>query len=208
MSVVVCPVLPFPNIYWWSCVVSSSDILLDKTEHFEKMSFRNRYLVAGADGVITLSIPVADGRQQRKPMNEVRIDNKTNWQIQHWRTLVSVYNRSPYFEFYRTDLESLFLKKFEFLCDFNQESINVLTGLLRLKLNFQSTDSFIKHYPETVIDIRTAFRSNQYNLQPQLFKSYHQTFEERTGFFPNLSMLDLLFAEGRNALSFLPNQQS
>jgi hypothetical protein len=105
-SFIVCPILPFPNIYWWSFALQSSKILLDEHEHFEKMSFRNRYMLAGANGVITLSIPLQEGRQQRKPMSEIKICNKTDWQKVHWRTLQSVYNRSPYFEFYKNETKS------------------------------------------------------------------------------------------------------
>ena len=78
MKTLVCPFLPFPNIYWWSHAFNADTILLDESEHFEKMSLRNRYLVSGSGGLNTLSIPIVDGRQQRKPMNEVKIDYKND----------------------------------------------------------------------------------------------------------------------------------
>lgn len=207
MSFVVCPLVPFPNILWWSFAIASDQLLLDETEHFEKMSFRNRYMLAGADGLLTLSIPLVNGRQQRRPMNEVRIDNKTNWQTLHWRSIKSLYNRSPYFEFFAPEFEPLFQQKFELLCDFSKAGISLLSKLSGVKNSIIIAENYQQNYPDAKADIRKDFRSNQYNLQPEKFKKYQQTFEERTGFLPNLSMLDLLFSEGKNAKLFLPSQQ-
>jgi len=202
MKTLVCPILPFPNIYWWSRVFNADSILLDASEHFEKMSLRNRYLVSGSGGLNTLSIPIAEGRQQRKPMCEVLIDYKNDWQKQHWRTLQTVYNRSPYFEFFNQDIQSLYFKKFEKLIDFNEASIQLIARLLDKKLNIQRPEFYQKNYPETVLDIRSDFRSSQYNKHPEKFPVYHQIFEDRLGFLPNLSILDLLFAEGKNSASY------
>lgn len=202
MKIIVSPIVPFPNIYWWSLAINADTILLDQTEHFEKMSLRNRYLVSGSGGLNTLSIPIAEGRQQRKPMNEVMIDYKNDWQKQHWRTLQSVYNRSPYFEFFNQDIQSLYLQKFDMLIDFNEASIQLMVRLLNIKLHLSKAEFYQKNYPETVDDIRSDFRSNQYNKNPELFPVYHQIFEDRLGFLPNLSILDLLFAEGKNSSAY------
>ncbi|MES2477584.1 MAG: WbqC family protein [Bacteroidota bacterium] len=203
MKTLVCPVIPFPNIYWWSHVMAAENILLDKSEHFEKMSFRNRYMVSGSVAAITLSIPIREGRQQRKPMHEVMIDYATDWQTQHWRTLQSVYNRSPYFEFFAPDIQSLYQQKEQSLTAFNEASIRTIARLLDKKLNLDEAREYHKNYPADVIDIRVDFRSNQYNIHPEKFPPYHQVFEDRLGFLPNLSILDLLFAEGKNSIAFL-----
>lgn len=202
MKTLVCPLVPFPNIYWWSYVFNADSILLDQTEHFEKMSLRNRYLVSGSGGLNTLSIPIAEGRQQRKPMNEVKIDYKSDWQKQHWRTLQTVYNRSPYFEFFNQDIQSLYLQKFDLLVEFNEASIQLMARLLAIKINITKPEFYQKNYPEIVTDIRNDFRSNQYDKHPEKFPVYQQIFEDRLGFLPNLSILDLLFAEGKNSTAY------
>ena len=204
---VVCPVIPFPNIYWWSFAVSAQKVILDSEEHFEKMSFRNRYMLASDKGALTLSIPIKEGRQQRKPMNEVLIDNSTNWQIQHWRSIKSAYNRSPYFQFFEPELQKIFTTQYEQLVDFSQASINLIVQLLGRKLQFEKAVMYQKEYEPAVLDIRTHFRSNQYNLSKSIYPKYHQVFEDRTEFLPNLSMLDLLFAEGKNAVTYLAQMQ-
>lgn len=203
MPEVVCPIIPFPNIYWWSCVLPAQMVILDSEEHFEKMSFRNRYMLACDKGPLTLSIPIKEGRQQRKPMKDVLIDNSTNWQIQHWRSIKSAYNRSPYFQYFEPELQKIFTTKFEHLVDFSQASINLIVQLLGRKFQFENAVVYQKEYELTMLDIRTHFRSNQYNLLQSMYPKYHQVFEDRTEFLPNLSMLDLLFAEGKNAVSYL-----
>lgn len=200
MSFVVCPYVPFPNLYWWSYATKVDTILLDNKEHFEKMSFRNRYMICGASGVVLLSIPLLEGRQQRKPMDEICIDNKTAWQKQHWRTLESAYNRSPYFEFYANDLRVLYQQTFTHLIDFSRASIELLQQLLAHKATLQTSEDFQKVYPDAFADIRAHFRSNQYLAHEAAFPRYQQTFEDRIGFMPNMSMLDALFSEGRMAL--------
>jgi hypothetical protein len=202
-SIIVCPILPFPNVYWWSLASQCEQVILDQCEHFEKMSFRNRYILASATGPLTLSIPIVNGRQQRSPMADVKIDNTTNWQTQHWRSLKSVYNRSPYFEFFAKDIEQLYVQQYDNLVDFSKASVSVLGLLLGKKLNLSITDRFQKSYPEGTIDIRADFRSNQYLHQSEKFPVYHQVFEDRLGFLPNLSLLDLLFSEGKNIQPYL-----
>lgn len=204
MSVVVCPVLPFPNISWWSFIAGPGvALLLDEEEHFEKMSFRNKYFVAGADGVITLSIPLSEGRQQRKAMKEVGICNDTRWQQQHWRTLVSVYNRSPYFEHYAPLLQPLFETTYESLTAFNKAGILMLKDICGFKNPVSFANGYHKHYTGNHTDTRSLFRTNRYLEEPGQFRPYYQTFADRHGFLPNLSILDLLFSEGPNAMALI-----
>ncbi|MGC4057511.1 MAG: WbqC family protein [Chitinophagaceae bacterium] len=201
---VVCPVLPFPNLYWWKNCLKATEIILDAGEHFQKMSFRNRYLIAGPDGVITLSIPVAEGRQQRRPMRDVLTDPRDKWQIRHWRTLQSAYNRSPYFEFYAPMLEHLFVNPYEQLYDFNVASIHALASCLGIAPVFRESREYISLLPEGAADLRGDFLCKDYegHFGADSLR-YYQVFEDRAGFLPNLSVLDLLFNEGPAARSLL-----
>jgi len=208
MSFIVCPALPFPNVFWWSHFTDRDTVLLvDGSEHFEKMTLRNRYIIAAADGPLTLSIPLTEGRQQRKPMKEVLICNKTKWQIQHWRTLESVYRRAPYFEHYEPELRPLFEQPFERLLDFNMATIGLLLKLQGAPQQLQLTDSYHAIYPDAAADLRKQCSSAKLPLSASAFPAYHQVFADRTGFLPNMSLLDLLFAAGprvRQSLVTLP----
>ncbi|MBS1773394.1 MAG: WbqC family protein [Bacteroidetes bacterium] len=191
--------IPFPNISWWQSIKDASNINFDAAEHFEKMTYRNKYFISGANGGIQLSIPLQKGREQRTPMADVRIDNKQRWQIQHWRTLVSVYKRTPYFEHYEYTLQSLFEKNYEYLIDFNSDSIQWLKKQLKLSFDDGRVDVYQKEVEGR--DLRTMKPGSERNSIEQ--SPYYQIFSDKNGFLPNLSIIDLLFSEGPNAMQWI-----
>lgn len=201
MQQLVSPIVPFPNIYWCLQALAAGEVLFDGAEHFVKMTYRNRYYITGSNGLITLSIPVTGGRNQRTPMSEVLIDHKDNWQTQHWRTITSVYGRSPYFEHYSVELEPFFTNRYEKLIDFNMAGINWIKK--QLKANYK--DAFpaaYATYPDADKDLRRTLKpGTEKNTIPE--ELYYQVFTERNGFYPNLSVLDLLFSEGPAAVSII-----
>ena len=199
MSVIISSFMPFPGISWWMAAVKAATIIFDKAEHFEKMSYRNKYYITGSNGMITLSIPLQKGREQRSPMREVAISNVERWQVQHWRTLVSVYKRSPFFDHYEPSLQQLFEQQFELLADFNLAGIEWVKAQLKLDFDIVFADTFVKD-PEHTIDLRNMKRSKE---SIEGLPEYYQLFEERNGFIPNLSILDLLFAEGNRTKELL-----
>lgn len=196
--------MPFPNIFWWQQVLESSTIVFDIFENYEKMTFRNRYSIMTANGVLNMSIPLKQGRSQRKVMKDIEIDNKANWDIQHWRSLLTAYNRAPFFEFYANDLQNLFNKKHKFLLDFNIDSIRFLIDKFKTEKPITFTDLYMStlNYSEE-IDLRKSFKCNQYLQVSTVFKPYYQVFKNKFSFAPNLSALDLLFSEGPNSVAYL-----
>jgi hypothetical protein len=166
------------------------------------MSFRNRCIIAGANGPISLSVPLEFGRDQKKPMKDVRISNQQPWQKQHWKSIVSSYNRSPWFEFYRDELGEIYKKPFTFLLDWDLACFEWSIRKLGLSITISATDRFAERYdPDEWIDLRNRLVPKNYPDFDQV--KYKQVFEERIGFIPNLSILDLLFCEGRQAAGLL-----
>ncbi|OSZ79443.1 hypothetical protein CAP35_14680 [Chitinophagaceae bacterium IBVUCB1] len=205
-SSVISSYIPFPNIYWWLQVLQADKLLLDGGEHFEKMTYRNKYFIAGSNGGIQLSIPLVQGRQQRSPMQDVLIDNKQRWQVQHWRTLVSVYKRTPYFEHYEPILQPLYTTQHERLIDFNLASVMWLCKQLQAVCSISYTDTYKKDYPEST-DMRHTIKPGVERTHLSSIMPYHQVFADRHGFLPNLSMLDLLFAEGPYAVRWMKENE-
>lgn len=194
---VVSSFLTFPAISWWMQVADAHTLVLDGAEHFEKMSYRNRYRISGANNSILLSVPLVNGRNQRVPMKEVQIFNGDNWQVQHWRTLVSVYRRTPYFEHFEHTLRPLYETKFDLLTDFNRATIQWAQKQLKLNIEIQESAEYIKQYAAEVTDIRNVEKPGT------PLPHYYQVFEDRIGFVPDLSILDLLFSEGPAAKDLL-----
>jgi hypothetical protein len=180
----------------------NSNIVFEQFEAYQKRSFRNRCIIAGANGPVSLSIPLHEGREQKKFIRDIRIANQYNWQDQHWKTIVSSYNRSPWFEYYKMSLEKFYVRRFEFLFDFNVELFEWTIKQLEIDKVSAFTDRFVKQYDDQEwLDLRNKMLPNNY----QTFRTpyYSQVFIERSGFLPNLSILDLLFCGGKNSLRLL-----
>src|SRR6202000_2717684 len=90
----------FAPVIFYKISYKFSYITFEQCETYQKMSFRNRCRIAGAEGPIDLSIPLVKGRDQRSLTRDVRIADDLDWQGQHWKTIASCYSRSPFFEFY------------------------------------------------------------------------------------------------------------
>ena len=197
---VVSSYLPFPAISWWGNIVQADSLLLDGYEHYEKMTLRNKYRIAGANNPIQLSIPLAGGRDQRMAMKDISIHNDGKWQVQHWRTLTSVYRQSPFWEFYEPTLEQFFTNNYEHLADFNHQTLLWCMKQLKLNIPTEQSSSYQRTYPEGYTDMR---HPKKQAASVENFPKYYQLFEERTGFLPDLSILDLLFAEGPHTATWL-----
>jgi len=169
------------------------------------MSFRNRCQITGGEGIINLNIPLEGGRDQKTLMKDVRIADAQPWQAQHWKTIVSCYGRSPWFEFYRDELEKLYKTRYARLMDFNQECFDWVLKKLRLPVTVAVTDGYKYQYtPEEGVDMRGRFLPKNRIATDEVSPiRYRQVFEERVGFIPGLSILDLLFCEGKEAIRYI-----
>lgn len=168
------------------------------------MSFRNRCQIAGAEGVIDLSIPLVNGRDQKAFTRDVRIADSLPWQANHWKTIVSCYNRSPWFAFYRDELEELYRKPLDFLVDWNRECLEWSFRVLGMSPAISLTTEYETSYsPDEAVDQRGMLLPKNRDVWGAETPRYHQVFEERTGFLPGLSILDLVFCEGKNAIKYI-----
>jgi hypothetical protein len=185
----------FGTINYIKILFRYSNIEIEQYESYQKMSFRNRCMVAGSNGVVHLSVPLEKGRAQKELMKDVRISHSGNWQLQHWRTIESCYSRSPFFEFYRDAVRGLLEKKETFLLDMNMHILEWLKTVLKFPGSLSLTEEYHKEYPPGILDLRNT-------MLPKNFQAtagdlhYTQVFEDRIGFVPNLSVLDLLFCCG------------
>ena len=190
-----------------SALSKKSHVIFEQYENFQKMSFRNRCVVAGSNGAVHLSVPLEKGRGQRELMKEVRISQHEDWQKQHWRTIESCYSRSPFFEFYRDEVFELLQKRQVFLLDMNLAILQWLQKVLANRSVISLTASYEKHHPASGRhDLRNRILPKNFQEQAFPFR-YTQVFEDRIGFLPNLSILDLLFCCGPNAKTLLKDSK-
>ena len=181
-----------------------SNIIIEQCETWQKMSFRNRCQIAGAEGMINLSIPLVNGRDQKALIRDVKIADSLPWQAQHWKTIVSCYNRSPWFSFYRDQLEDLYRRPVVYLLDWNRRCLEWSFRVLGMNPAIGMTEVYKAAYsPDEGVDMRGVLLPRNRAEWAADSPRYHQVFEDRTGFLPGLSILDLVFCEGKNAIRYI-----
>ncbi|MDX2045416.1 MAG: WbqC family protein [Chitinophagaceae bacterium] len=191
-----------PPISVFKNLIAETHVAFYLYDEYKKMSFRNRSIIPSANGLIHLSVPVEGGRQQNKPMKDVRIFNGEKWQLRHWRAITSAYNRSPWFEFYEDGLAGFYNTQYEFLFDWNIELFHWIVEGLGLTCTVETISALPPI--EDLKDIRNTIRPATYvNVNPSEYPVYSQVFVNKIGFQPNVSIIDLLFCEGRNAKKIL-----
>jgi len=192
----------FPSIIWYKNSFKSRYTNLLSCDAYKKMSFRNRYLIAGSNGLISLSIPVEQGRNQKTAMKDVRISYRQNWQKIHRISVLSCYNKSPFLDYYRDGLEKFYSGKWNFLFDWNMEIILWLNQVLGYQGEVRVWETISEVEKQSMTDFRDQFLPKHY-MRADTKVVYPQVFEDRTGFQPNLSVIDLLFNTGPGAKSLL-----
>jgi hypothetical protein len=189
----------FPVVDWFKFSTDCSDIKIEQYERFQKMSFRNRCMILGSNGVINLTVPIENGRESKAMIRDIKVDNGQPWQKQHWRSILSSYSRSPFFEYYADGVNKLLQKQHIYLFDLNWEIIEWLQKALKLKANFELTEDYVREYDQDKFtDRRNYWLPKNYNREAEGWTpKYTQVFGEKFGFHPNLSILDLLFCRGQ-----------
>ena len=196
-------------IQYFTKLVSYQQIYIEYCESYLKQSYRNRAVILAANGQLQLSIPVADGPRAKGPIKDLKLSYDQPWQLMHWRGISSAYNSSPFFEYYADDLAPFFHnKKWKYLFDFNLEIQNVILKAINLDVAIKPTLDYYPQgeAPETTDDFRYTIHPKQQKQEadPHFFPTpYTQVFNEKWGFIPNLSILDLLFNEGPQTANHL-----
>ena len=189
----------FSPISQYTSIVNSNDITFEIEENYQKQSYRNRCYILGANGKQLLNIPISHTNKSfgKLKLKEVLIED-SNWQRQHYKSLTTAYNHSPFFEFYKDDLQYIFKKKYKYLLDINIDSFHFINEALDLSKEYDIS----KKYKDKVDD-DYRYHADVKNTDKTKCIPYIQMFQNRNDFLKNLSILDLLFMEGPNSINFL-----
>jgi hypothetical protein len=200
--------LVYPAYYngpvsFFARLIREKEITLEQYENYTKQTFRNRCLILGPNGLLSLVIPVLRKKGEKTLMKDVRIDYDAPWNKIHWKSLVAAYAASPYFEYTKDDLFPCYSRQFRFLIDLNFSLMEIVLQLLGRKIPVVLSASFKapeKNDPGSFIHPKKDPRIYDPAFRPV---RYHQVFDDRLGFHSNLSILDLLFNEGPGANGIL-----
>ncbi len=211
MSILLHPTY-YGSIETFVLLAKADALVFEKHDNYQKQTYRNRTYIATPEGSLLLNIPIkhttkgkrGERKKTHQKYKDVRIENAFPWQREHWKSIQTAYRTSPFFEFYEDDFAPLYEKEYSFLMDFNLETFGLLNNLLGLELKPDFTESFQKEVTglQDYRHLASAKSNPDYQQEP-----YTQVLEKHHGFLSNLSVIDLLFNEGTNALTYLKRQQ-
>lgn len=195
----------FPSISHCVAMAQSDKIVFEMEDNFQKQTNRNRTYIYSPNGIQLLNIPIKHSKETHQKTKEIKIENDFNWQKQHLKSLEAAYRTSPFFEYFEDEILPIFEKKHQFLMDLNFETMEFVAKCLRMKLNYETTTEYFHEVDSTaILDFRTLVDGKKDLSQ---FEPYTQVFDDKHGFLNNLSVLDLLFNEGKYALDYLMKQK-
>ncbi|RKR07126.1 WbqC-like protein [Maribacter vaceletii] len=194
-----------PNIVTFA-VIAQKEVYWEYMDNYQKQTYRNRAYVSADRGKHILNIPIIHSNKEKgkQKYKDIKIDNSYPWQRQHWRTLETAYRSSPFFEFYEDEIQPLYSTKFESLLVYNLKTIEVICECLQIDIPKEKTTEYTSKLEQ---DIDLRFLVNAKKEPDYTAKKYIQVFSDRNNFIPNISILDLLFNEGTNSLTYLKDIQ-
>ncbi|WP_372792901.1 WbqC family protein [Lutibacter sp.] len=193
----------FSPIIQYVAIANSKEIIFEVEDNFQKQTYRNRCYINTADGKHSLTVPFQHSKGIKQKTKDIKIDYKDDWHKIQLKTLETAYSSSPFFEFYVDDLQPIFKKRSTYLLDLNLKCHQFVMDCLQLEVSTSKTTEYHKEFD--FLDARSlaiAKPEKVFNLE-----HYFQVFNSNHGFISNLSILDLLFMEGPNALNYLESQK-
>lgn len=185
----------FGPVQWYQKLLRYDHVFIEHCDSYVKQTYRNRCLIATTNGVQALTVPVDVS------LSGARISSHGNWRHQHWQALQSAYGDSPFFEYYEDDLKPFFTDEWVFLYDFNEAIRQKMCDLIDIQPHASLTAEYLKHPAN---DFRETIQPKHPAPDPDFLpRRYYQVYEQKHGFLPNLSILDLLFNMGPESVFYL-----
>jgi len=190
----------FPSIVQMAVIAQSKHVVFETDDNYQKQTYRNRAFIAHSNGKLLLNIPIQHSKDGTKlKTKEVYVENSFPWQYHHLKSIQTAYRSSPFYEYYEDEINPLFTEKVGSLFEHNLKIYQLLSDLIEIETSVSYSKEYIKEPEET--DFRYLINAKaKLNVS---FPPYHQVLEENHGFLPNLSILDLLFNEGPNTITYL-----
>ncbi len=214
----------FDQIYQADVFVFYDDV------QYDKHGWRNRNRIKTNQGLQWLTIPVQSSGNvtEHIPINQIQINWQQPWNRKHWASIQQAYRKAPYFHTYAPVLEVYYQRHAELLADFTidltmalarelgitktrflrSSSLAVqgvrtdrLIAILKLVgadhyLSGPSARDYLEERKFQASGISLSYMVYDYPQYPQLYPPYD----------PQVSILDLLFMTGPDALQYIINQ--
>ncbi|MDI1317284.1 WbqC family protein [Flavobacterium sp.] len=202
MSIIIHPSF-FPSISSFVAMAKADIVTFEMEDNFQKQTNRSRMYIYSPNGIQLLNVPIKHTQERHQRTKEVKLETAFEWQKQHFKSLEAAYRTSPFFEYFEDDIRPIFEKKHTFLMDLNMETMSIVSKCLGFEFDYNETTEYF-HEVNDKIDFRNLINGKK---DTSSFESYTQVFGDKHGYLNNLSILDLLFNEGRYALDYLKKQE-
>ncbi|MFT3795560.1 WbqC family protein [Flavobacterium sp.] len=191
-----------PSISHFVAMAQADSVTFETEDNFQKQTNRNRTYIYSPNGVQLLNIPIKHSGTKHQKTKDVQLETAFDWQKQHFKSLEAAYRSSPFFEYFEDRFMPIFEKQHKFLMDLNFESMAIIAQCLQMDFKFEKTLEYFHEQPQYT-DLRHLANGKK---DPSTFEEYTQVFGDKHGWLNNLSIVDLLFNEGRFALDYLKKQ--
>ena len=192
-----------PPIEYFAYLMQYEAAFIEQNETYPKQTYRNRSEIFTEKGKTTLSVPVSKVFGNHTRTSQIKINNEENWKIKHWRAIKAAYLSSPYFLYYKDELQAFYYQKHDTLLEFNTALTRTLCNSIGISIELLLTDTFTLN-PENTADLRLSIHPKKPPTIPN-FPNYIQVFNDRHVFIPNLSIIDLIFNLGPETKNYLGN---
>lgn len=196
----------FGPVQWYQKLCRCSTVYMERCDSYRKQTYRNRCVIAAANGPQVLTVPVERPSGSGKLLTrDVRISDHGNWRHLHWNALCSAYRHSPFFDYYADDFRPFYEQRYTFLYDFNEALCALVCSLIDMQPHIVRTDEYRQTFGPDEADVRELIHPKHPCTDDPDFRPvpYYQVFSARHGFLPNLSIVDLLFNMGPESLLVL-----
>ncbi|WP_439184409.1 WbqC family protein [Carboxylicivirga taeanensis] len=201
----IIPLTYLGSVQLFAHIVNAQGVIVEQHSNYQRKTYSNRCAITGANGPLSLTVPVINIKGSKTALKDTLISYDMDWQKQHWRSIVSAYNSSPFFEYYADDFAPFYHKKFNYLLDFNMGLLETMLDELELELPVQLSTDFIAPSTADTKDIRPFIHPKKRPEDDPQYTTveYRQVFSEKYPFIPNLSVIDLLFCKGPETYDIL-----
>ncbi|NPA37014.1 MAG: WbqC family protein [Chlorobi bacterium] len=204
-STVVLPSLYYGPVQAYAHLIKAEKAIIEINDHYSRRTYRNRTTILAAHGPMDLTIPVIKPKGKTKT-KEIKISYDINWQKNHWKSIESAYNNSPFFEYYKFDLEPVYNNKWEHLAGLNKNLLTLVLEMLEVDINVEYSENYIDKTIDEDTDLRDIIYPSKNKKESDFLNKlppYKQVFSENMNFVPNMSILDLIFNKGPESYSYL-----
>jgi predicted GIY-YIG superfamily endonuclease len=195
-NTLILPSAYFGNLAYLAQIKNCSIIFIDGNELFQKQTIRSRTTILSANGIQNLVVPVIRPCGKSTRTKDVLISYAENWQKNHLKAIESAYGKSSFYEFYAEEFNRLFSTRYDRLIDLN-------SAILKFVLDSFELESAIEIAPSGLDSSIESKQLMNGKIEPQALKPYYQIFTSQGDFKNNLSVLDLLFNEGKYGINYV-----